>query len=91
MPIVLQLVKQLIKNLKDDVGVTDSTVIYNGVILKQSDRQVDEIMKFDGIKLGCIARLSKQKGLTYLLDAISLISDENFVYLSLGMESLEPN
>ena len=50
MPIVLQLVKQLIK-FEDDVGVTDSTVIYNGVILKQSDRQVDEIMKFDGIKL----------------------------------------
>ena len=58
-----------------------------GVILKQSNRQVDEIMRFDGIKLGCIARLSEQKGLTYLLDAISLISDENLVYLSLGMES----
>ena len=72
------------KNLKDDVGVTDSTVIYNGVILKQSDRQVDEIMKFDGIKLGCIARLSKQKGLTYLLDAISLISDEKLRLFIVG-------
>ena len=46
----------------------NSTVIYNGVILKQSNRQVDEIMKFDGIKLGCIARLSEQKGLTYLIE-----------------------
>ena len=61
------------QNLKDDVGVADSTVIYNGVILKQSNRQVDEIMKFDGIKLGCIARLSEQKrfdlsALCYLFD-----------------------
>ena len=72
------------KNLKDDVGVADSTVIYNGVILKQSNRQVDEIMKFDGIKLGCIARLSEQKGLTYLLDAISLISDENLRLFIVG-------
>ena len=72
------------QNLKDDVGVADSTVIYNGVILKQSNRQVDEIMKFDGIKLGCIARLSEQKGLTYLLDAISLISDENLRLFIVG-------
>ena len=72
------------QNLKDDVGVADSTVIYNGVILKQSNRQVDEIMKFDGIKLGCIARLSEQKGLTYLIDAISLISDENLRLFIVG-------
>ena len=66
------------------MGVADSTVIYNGVILKQSNRQVDEIMKFDGIKLGCIARLSEQKGLTYLIDAISLISDENLRLFIVG-------
>ena len=72
------------QNLKDDVGVANSTVIYNGVILKQSNRQVDEIMKFDGIKLGCIARLSEQKGLTYLIDAISLISDENLRLFIVG-------
>ena len=72
------------QNLKDDVGVANSTVIYNGVILKQSNRQVDEIMRFDGIKLGCIARLSEQKGLTYLLDAISLISDENLRLFIVG-------
>ena len=72
------------QNLKDDVGVANSTVIYNGVILKQSNRQVDEIMKFDGIKLGCIARLSEQKGLTYLIDAISLILDENLRLFIVG-------
>ena len=62
------------KNLKEDVGITDSRVIYNGVVFKETDDQVDEIISYDGIKLGCIARLSEQKGLTYLLDAMSLLT-----------------
>ena len=62
------------KNLKEDVGITDSKVIYNGVVLKETDDQVDEIISYGGIKLGCIARLSEQKGLTYLLDAMSLLT-----------------
>ena len=62
------------KNLKEGVGITDSRVIYNGVVLKETDEQVDEIISYDGIKLGCIARLSEQKGLTYLLDAMSLLT-----------------
>ena len=62
------------KNLKEDVVITDSRVIYNGVVLKETDDQVDEIISYGGIKLGCIARLSEQKGLTYLLDAMSLLT-----------------
>ena len=62
------------KNLKEDVGITDSKVIYNGVVLKETNDQVDEIISYSGIKLGCIARLSEQKGLTYLLDAMSLLT-----------------
>lgn len=62
------------KNLKEDVGITDSRVIYNGVVLKETDDQVDEIISYGGIKLGCVARLSEQKGLTYLLDAMSLLT-----------------
>ena len=62
------------KNLKEDVGITDSRVIYNGVVLKETDDQVDEIISYGGIKLGCIARLSEQKGLTYLLDAMPLLT-----------------
>ena len=62
------------KNLKEDVGITDSRVIYNGVVLKETDDHVDEIISYGGIKLGCIARLSEQKGLTYLLDAMSLLA-----------------
>ena len=48
-------------NLKEDVGITDSKVIYNGVILKKTDNQVDDIVDYGGTKLGCIARLSEQK------------------------------
>ena len=62
------------KNLKEDVGITDSRVIYNGVVLKETDDHVDEVISYGGIKLGCIARLSEQKGLTYLLDAMSLLT-----------------
>ena len=62
------------KNLKEDVGITDSSVIYNGVILKETNDQVDEIISYSGIKLGCIARLSEQKGLTYLIEAMSLLT-----------------
>ena len=62
------------KNLKEDVGITDSRVIYNGVVLKETDDQVDEIISYGGIKFGCVARLSEQKGLTYLLDAMSLLT-----------------
>ena len=62
------------KNLKEDVGITDSKVIYNGVILKETDDQVDEIISYSGIKIGCIARLSEQKGLIYLIEAMSLLT-----------------
>jgi len=62
------------KNLKEDVGITDSSVIYNGVIFKETDNKVDEIVNSDGIKLGCIARLSEQKGLIYLIEAMSLLT-----------------
>ena len=61
-------------NLKEDVGITDSKVIYNGVILKETDDQVDEIISYSGIKIGCIARLSEQKGLIYLIEAMSLLT-----------------
>ena len=62
------------KNLKEDVGITDSSVIYNGVIFKETENKVDEIVNSDGIKLGCIARLSEQKGLIYLIEAMSLLT-----------------
>ena len=71
-------------NLKEDVGITDSKVIYNGVILKETDEQVDEIISYDGIKLGCIARLSEQKGLTYLIEALSLLTTKDIRLFIVG-------
>ena len=62
------------KNLKEDVGITDSRVIYNGVVFKETDDQVDEIISYSGIRIGCIARLSEQKGLIYLIEAMSLLT-----------------
>ena len=62
------------KNLKEDVGITDSRVIYNGGVFKETDDQVDEIISYSGIKIGCIARLSEQKGLIYLIEAMSLLT-----------------
>ena len=72
------------KNLKEDVGITDSRVIYNGVVLKETDDQVDEIISYGGIKLGCIARLSEQKGLTYLIEAMSLLTVKNIRLFIVG-------
>lgn len=71
-------------NLKEDVGITDSKVIYNGVILKETDNQVDDILGYDGTKLGCIARLSEQKGLTYLIEAMSLLTVKNIRLFIVG-------
>ena len=71
-------------NLKEDVGITDSKVIYNGVILKETDNQVDDIVGYDGTKLGCIARLSEQKGLTYLIEAMSLLTVKNIRLFIVG-------
>ena len=72
------------KNLKEDVGITDSRVIYNGVVLKETDDQVDKIISYGGIKLGCIARLSEQKGLTYLIEAMSLLTVKNIRLFIVG-------
>ena len=71
-------------NLKEDVGITDSKVIYNGVILKKTDNQVDDIVDYGGTKLGCIARLSEQKGLTYLIEAMSLLTVKNIRLFIVG-------
>ena len=72
------------KNLKEDVGITDSKVIYNGVILKKTDNQVDDIVGYDGTKLGCIARLSEQKGLIYLIEAMPLLTVKNIRLFIVG-------
>lgn len=71
-------------NLKHDVGISDSTVIYNGVVFEKTDKLVDKIVNYNGIKLGCIARLSEQKGLTYLIDAMSLVKHRDITLFIVG-------
>ena len=72
------------ENLKKDVGIKGSKVIYNGVILQESTKKVKEIEEIPGVKIGCIARLSEQKGLTYLLDAMSLVNQHDLTLFLVG-------
>ena len=72
------------ENLKKDVGIKGSKVIYNGVILQESTKKVKEIEEITGVKIGCIARLSEQKGLTYLLDAMSLVKQPDLTLFLVG-------
>lgn len=71
-------------NLKNDVGISDSTVIYNGVVFEKTDKLVDEVIRNTGIKVGCVARLSEQKGLTYLIDAMSLVKHKDITLFIVG-------
>ena len=52
--------------------------------MQQSEHTVNEITKCDGIKIGCIARLSEQKGLTYLIEAMSLVTKPNVSLFIIG-------
>ena len=52
--------------------------------MKQSEHTVNEITKCDGIKIGCIARLSEQKGLPYLIQAMSLVTNPSVSLFLVG-------
>ena len=72
------------ENLKTDVGIKDTTVIYNGVLMEESQDTVSEIVRTPGVKIGCIARLSEQKGLIYLIEAISLVTNPSVSLFIVG-------
>lgn len=72
------------ENLKADVGIKDTTVIYNGVLMKESQDTVAEIAQTPGVKIGCIARLSEQKGLPYLIKAMSLVTNPSVSLFIVG-------
>ena len=72
------------ENILNDVGSKNSVVIYNGVKMQQSEHTVNEITKCDGIKIGCIARLSEQKGLTYLIEGMSLVKNPSVSLFLVG-------
>lgn len=72
------------ENLKADVGIKETTVIYNGVLMKESQDTVSEIVQTPGVRIGCIARLSEQKGLSYLIQAMSLVINPNVSLFLVG-------
>ena len=72
------------ENLKADVGIKETTVIYNGVLMKESQETVAEIAQTPGVKIGCIARLSEQKGLPYLIQAMSLVTNPSVSLFLVG-------
>ena len=72
------------ENLKTDVGIKDTTVIYNGGLMEESQDTVSEIVRTPGVKIGCIARLSEQKGLTYLIEAMSLVKNPSVSLFIVG-------
>ena len=72
------------ENLKADVGIKETTVIYNGVLMKESQDTVAEIAQTPGVKIGCIARLSEQKGLPYLIQAMSLVTNPSVSLFIVG-------
>ena len=63
-------------HLKKDLSV-DSSIIYNAIPENNIRTTVREIVDHTKIKIGFIGRLSEQKGLAYLIDAIKLIEKEN--------------
>ena len=63
-------------HLKKDLSV-DSSIIYNAIPENNIRTTVREIVDYTKIKIGFIGRLSEQKGLAYLIDAIKLIEKEN--------------
>ena len=72
------------ENLKIDVGIKDTTVIYNGVLMEESQDKVSEIARIPGVKIGCIARLSEQKGLPYLIESMKLVKNPNVSLFIIG-------
>ena len=72
------------ENILNDVRSKNSIVIYNGVKMKQSEHTVNEITQCDGIKIGCIARLSEQKGLPYLIEGMSLVTNPSVSLFIVG-------
>ena len=79
------------KNLKADVGIKETAVIYNGVRMQENRGQVAEISQTPGVKVGCVARLSEQKGLTYLIEAMSLVTNPSVSLFIVGDGELRNN
>lgn len=71
------------KHLKKDLGV-DSLIIYNAIPETNDISKVKEITSYQKTKIGFIGRLSEQKGLVYLIEAIKLLDKEEIHLFIVG-------
>lgn len=77
------------KNVYKDVGVSNVTVIYNAIPLKEDNSKVDDIINTSSIKLGFIGRLSEQKGLLYLIEAMNILKNKPIKLFLAGSGELQ--
>ena len=71
------------KHLKKDLGV-DSLIIYNAIHENDDTSKVKQIIDCPETKIGFIGRLSEQKGLAYLIEAIKLLDKEKIHLFIVG-------
>lgn len=71
------------KHLKKDLGV-DSLIIYNAIHENNDTSKVKQIVDCPETKIGFIGRLSEQKGVIYLIEAIKLLEKENIHLFIVG-------
>ncbi|HFI0063398.1 TPA: glycosyltransferase family 4 protein [Streptococcus suis] len=75
------------KHLIRDVGVLSERiqVIYNGVQkVEYFSDTVEEFSHYSGKKVLCVARLSKQKGIKYLISALKKVKQDDFKVFFVG-------
>ncbi|MDD2353996.1 MAG: glycosyltransferase [Patescibacteria group bacterium] len=71
------------------LGAEKIDVIYNGVDVERFSHCYRERKKGEAIIIGSLGRLSQQKGLSVLIEAISLLKNKNFRLLIAGQGELE--
>lgn len=76
-------------NLLHDVGVKNVKVIYNGVKLNKTSEKIEEIIAYNGIRMGCIARLSEQKGIKYLIESMGKLRTQRIKLFIVGSGELQ--
>lgn len=74
------------QHLINDVKVNNNiNVIYNGVSDKNNKIQTDDVYtNYKGIKILCVARLSEQKGIKYLLRSLKNINSNSYKLFIIG-------
>lgn len=79
-------VSDLSKAMYDNLGFSHVTAVPNGVPVKEGRRQKAEGSNSDVLRLGCIARLSPEKGIDVLLEAIADIPEVGLTIVGQGPE-----